>query len=218
MPADADGMTTGRSEFVRGVRLAVDRDGMRRHSSDEQRQLELCQIMWTMRHLVIGAALVVGLASHGHGFGFDERLTATAWALGLVGHLLVRRNRRFDRAVAITDAVVLVVLAVVGLPPFLVLVTSVAILGWAATFRPVAAVASAAVVLTAVAVTFTRYGDEVTPATGLGAFSLLGCIFVIRTVRMNMGARRAADRTQNGVFKEQPPRLPALMFAEAVVK
>ncbi|MFN8022761.1 MAG: GGDEF and EAL domain-containing protein [Acidimicrobiales bacterium] len=175
---------------ARDAHTAVWRDRLRSRTSDEDRQLQLCQVMWSMRHVVIAAWLL----SHDHAAAGSELAALLALAWQVPAHLVVRRVPRWSRTVTLIDAVVLVALAAAGLPPVLVLVMSVGVLGWAATFRPLEAIAVAVGVAAAVAITYVSHGSSVTPEVGVGAFSLLGAIFVVRTVRMNMAARQAAER------------------------
>ena len=177
---------------AREARIAVWRDLLRGSTTDEDRQLQLCQVMWSMRHLALVAWLVWGTTP---GTSYPEltaALAALAWQIP--AHLAVRRRPRWSRAVTFVDAAVLVSLAAVGLAPVLVLVLAVGVLGWAASFRPLEAVVVAAAVAAAVTVTYAGHADQVTPEVGIGAFGLLGAIFVVRTVRMNMAARQAAER------------------------
>jgi diguanylate cyclase (GGDEF)-like protein/PAS domain S-box-containing protein len=173
---------------------AVGRDGVRRRSTDESRQLVLCQIMWWMRHLVLGAALVAGVVTVG--FGRTQVLIAVALTAEVVSHVVVRRNPERARVATIIDAFLLVTMAVLGMPGPLVLVMSVGVLGWAATFRPIPAIATGSVALSAVALSYLMHGSSFTTPAAVGGYCLLGAIFLVRTIRMNMGARRASEREE----------------------
>ncbi len=170
---------------------ALRRDGERSGAADEQRQLQLCQIMWTFRHVVLAAALGAGLAD-----GWLDRpdtLVAIALGLQLANHAITKRWRRVAPVVTVVDAALLVGFAALGLPAGLVLTLGVAVLGWGATFRPFAAAGACAAVLTATALTWRAHPD-LHAGTVVGAFVLLALIFTVRAIRLNMGARRATER------------------------
>lgn len=173
---------------------AVGRDGVRRRSTDESRQLVLCQVMWWMRHLVLGAALLAGVVTVG--LGRTQVLIAVALTAEVVSHVVVRRNPERARVATIIDACLLVTMAVLGMPGPLVLVMSVGVLGWAATFRPIPAIATGSVALSAVALSYLLHGSSFTTPAAVGGYCLLGAIFLVRTIRMNMGARRASEREE----------------------
>lgn len=72
-------------------------------------------------------------------------------------------------------------------------VLGIAVLGWTATFRPITALGAYALVVAAALAT-TIQPQGVSPDSAIAAFCMLGLIFVIRTLRLNMGARRSAER------------------------
>lgn len=169
----------------------VRRDGWRDDADDLERQVELCQIMWWMRHLVLAAALVHQL--------WDGRVGTTGatvlgtLALDITGHVVVTRRRSLTSVILVVDAAVLIGIAALRVPALLVFALAVAMLAWAATYRPVAAVLAYVGVNLAVWTSYVRH-DEQHDATGFVAFSLLGAIFVVRMVRLNMAARRSAEQ------------------------
>lgn len=180
--------------FGRDGLRAVGRDGVRSRSNDENRQLVLCQIMWWMRHVVLGAALAAGIVSGD--LGRTHVLIAVALTAEVVSHVVVRRHPQRARAATALDAVLLLTMAVLGLPGPLVLVMSVGVLGWAATFRPIPALATGSIALAAVALSYGLHGSSYTTPAAVGGYCLLGAIFLVRTIRMNMGARRASEREE----------------------
>ena len=191
-------------------RLLV-RDNAREEAGDERRQLELCRYMWWMRHLALASVLWVEIRDGTAGTG--GRLTVAALLLGLAGHAVVVRRPGLGRRVTIADLTLLVFLAALGLPPAAVLLTSVAILGWAATFRPLATLGAYAGVLSACIAT--SMVQEVVPGrAALLGFCMLAGVFSIRMVRLNMEGRRAADRERlveqriDAVVWEEIPGVP----------
>ncbi len=173
------------------LRGTLRRDGVREGAQDEARQQQLCQIMWTLRHIVVIAGLLMAVAA-GDDFT-NSALLAVLATSQLASNVLTRRRPRFGAVLAVADAVFLIGLALAGLPHLVVFVVAVAMLGWVATFRPVPAIATGALAITAVIVrAATR--DDVTLSSAVAAFAMLGTIFIIRTVRLNMGARRSSER------------------------
>lgn len=146
--------------------------------------------MWWMRHLVLVAAAAVALSD---GWRAKDAVPAAALLLDAVNHRVVVVRPRLASAVIVVDAMALAVLAALGLPTLVVLVLAVAMLAWAATFRPLAAVASYVGASTAAWTAFAS-ADGLRPAVPMTAFALLGAIFLIRMIRLNMGARHAAER------------------------
>lgn len=127
-------------------RLLV-RDNAREDAGDGRRQLELCRYMWWMRHLALACVLWVEVRDGIPGTG--GWFTGAALLLGLAGHAFAVRRPAHARRVTLADLALLVALAALGLPPVAVLLTSVAILGWAATFRPLATLGAYAGILSA---------------------------------------------------------------------
>ncbi len=170
---------------------ALRRDRLSRASADEGRQLELCRYMLWLRHVAVSLGLVVGLRADG--LGRAERLTLALLLAQVTAHVVSSRAPRRAGLVAVADALLFLLLTALGLHPALVFIVAVAILGWAATFRPAQAIASYVAVLLAVALMVAAH--ESIPATPtVGAFCLLGGIFMLRTIRLNIGARRASER------------------------
>lgn len=170
----------------------VRRDGLSASAADESRQLELCRIMWWFRHLVV---LIATLYEVGHGGGHTRH---EVLLLGLLGsqaaiHLWTRRRPRSAGRAALLDGVVLLTLTAAGLPSLVVLLVVVAVLGWAATFRPVPAILTYLEALSAVGLVWLTKSDGVPTGGVVAAFCVLGGIFMLRTVRLNIGARRAAE-------------------------
>lgn len=166
-------------------------DRARRRSADEDRQAQLCQIMWSMRHVALTATLVAGL-SDGR-FGSAEWLVGSMLLLQITNHVISRVWRRYAPIVSVIDAALLLVFTALGLPPLLVFLVGIGILGWAATFRPVAAIGAYLVVIAAVVVMVNVHVD-IPAVTSILAFCMLGAIFMVRSIRLNMGARRADER------------------------
>ena len=165
-------------------------DRVRRKSADESRQVELCQMMWALRHAVLLASLLNAFFS---GANTSEiRIFAGYFALQLVSHATTRLFPARSAAIMLVDGALLATASWIGLPPAVVFLLVVAIWGWAATFRPVTAMASyvmsVAVILIAV-----RDGNG-PPGIFVLAFCMVGLVFMIRTIRLNIGARIAADR------------------------
>lgn len=144
-----------------------------------------------MRHAVLVAAVVSALTSAG---SLREDLALVlAFGLDAAGHVLVRSRPGLAKPFIAIDAVVLVMLAGVGVPAWVVLMLGVAMLAWAVTYRPAAAVAAYSGVQGAVWLVFARSVD-LAPVWGFIGFSALGAIFVIRMIRLNMAARQATER------------------------
>ncbi len=188
----ASGSPAGR---MVGLWLHLRRDGRRIDSADVHNQLELCRYMWWLRHVALTAALVVaGLDGE---YERADRLAAVMLAVQLIGHACSRVWPPRAGLVAVADSACLLVLAGVGMAPFLVLVLAVAVLGSAATFRPVPAACSLAVVLVTVAVTYRLQAQDAAQLTVgqvLVAFTLLAGIFMTRTIRLNIAARASAEQ------------------------
>lgn len=206
---------------VREAVRVLRRDRLAGSSADENRQLRLCQVMWWFRHLVVGAALVAGLGSG----GWDRGTTMLAVLAG--GQVLTHAWSRFwvPRAgwAAAVDGAVLLALTAAGLKPVVVLLVCVAVLGWAATFRPAAAIASYLEVLATVALLWRQEGDLRAGQVVVG-FCLLGGIFMMRTTRLNIGARRAAEHERlvheqlDAILWEQIPGQEAFVVSPAAVR
>lgn len=185
----------GTSGNAGGTRLrgldAVRRDRLTDESADEDRQRSLCQIMWWLRHAVVGTTLaVVGWRDP---TAAETLATAGMMAVQVIEHAAVRVRPRWTPGVTYVDVAIFVALALTGLPTQVVLIVSIAILGWAAAFRPVAAAAALLGVWAALAATVATRGE---PAgyTTLGTFALLAGVLMMRTIRLNMGARASAER------------------------
>ncbi|MBI4939995.1 MAG: GGDEF and EAL domain-containing protein [Actinobacteria bacterium] len=218
-----------RASPAREVLRLVRRDMRSPDSGDEGRQLELCRIMWWFRHTVVAAALAAALVDRfpvGWGGGSAPDGEVRLLAVLLVGQAAthgwsVRRPGQAWLA-ALVDGAVLLTLTALGLPPIVVLLCAVAVLGWAATFRPASAVVAYVEVLAAVALTWARSHDVLRAGPVVVAFCILGGIFMMRTVRLNIGARRAAERdrlVQQGVdiaLWEQIPGRSAFVMSAAV--
>ena len=194
--------------FIKGQtwRIALSHDRARRRSSDENRQFELCQIMWSMRHVLLLAALAIGL-----GDGLIDRadyLVGTLLGLQTISHVLTRKQPAIAPLITMIDSVLLVAFAALGLEPILVFVIGIAVLGWAATFRPVAAIGAYLMVVSAVVAT-TLQPRGVPSISAVIAFCMLGFIFMVRAIRLNMGARMSAEREQ--LVAE---RIDAIMWEE----
>ena len=218
-----------RASQAREVLRLVRRDMWSPDSGDEGRQLELCRIMWWFRHTVVAAALVVAvgdLLPAGPDGGVVPARDTPLLALLLVGQAVthgwsVRRPAQ-ARLAALTDGAVLLALTALGLAPIVVLLCAVAVLGWAATFRPASAGAAYVEVLLAVALTWARHHRTFPAGPVVVAFCILGGIFMMRTIRLNIGARRAAQRdrlVQQGIdiaLWEQIPGRSAFVMSAAV--
>jgi diguanylate cyclase (GGDEF)-like protein/PAS domain S-box-containing protein len=186
------GVIQGRFGTMRRATSAVRRDRVRSEADDEQRQQELCQIMWGVRHAALVVSLVV-LAVRG---GDEWPLVVGLAVWSVSAHVVVRRRRTWAVPMTTVDAAVVLGAAAAGAPLLLIVVLAVCVLGWAAGFRPRPAAAVASLVLSAAVVSTTtnRIGTGSRPL--LAGFVMLGGIFVVRTVRMNLGARRAAEREE----------------------
>lgn len=169
----------------------IRRDGTRRQSADEERQLQLCQIMWALRHAALLVALVFAL-DDGALRGTEYTLVALL-VVQIVSHLLVRATVLRPWHVTVIDFLVIVPSAWIGLPPTVVFVLGIAILSWAATLRAPTAIMSYLVVAASVGATAAKT-PAVRESTTTWAFLVLGCIFMVRTIRLNMGARMTAER------------------------
>ncbi len=179
------------SERVGRILVDLRRDSGRGDSDDTQRQVDLCRIMWWMRHLVLlGATAIAGWDG---GATRSLNLLVMALAIDLANHWTVARRPDLVGAVITIDTAVLIGLAWLGLSFPVVLVLSVAMLAWAATFRPLAAIAAYLGALVAAWTAYAR-GVGVVPLSAMVGFALLGTIFIVRMIRLNMGARRAAER------------------------
>lgn len=168
--------------------LSIDR--FRRKSADETRQVALCQMMWALRHAVLLAAVLhvaaVGPSSR------ELRLYVGYMALQLGMHAATRLWASRSTPIMLVDGLLLAAAAWVGLPPEIVFLLVVAIWGWAATFRPVTAMVA---YVMSVAVTLISVRDGAGPGVVFVlAFCMVGLVFMIRTIRLNIGARIAADR------------------------
>lgn len=173
------------------LRHVLWRDSSRDESADAGRQEELCRYMWWMRHVTLAAAMVLAVSDGWS--GRSDVVVIVAGLLDLSGHLVAARRPERTTQIAAVDGVALIALAAAGLPFLVVLVLAVAMLAWAATFRPLTAIG--AFVCAAVAIwTGFATSSAVAPVTGVIGFSLLGLIFIVRMIRLNMGARQAAER------------------------
>ena len=94
---------------------------------------------------------------------------------------------------AVADGAFLIALAFTSVPHLVVFVVAVAMLGWVATFRPLAAILTGALAVASVIIR-TITSDDVTLGSAVASFTMLGVIFIIRTVRLNMGARQVIER------------------------
>ncbi|MDG2111758.1 MAG: PAS domain-containing protein, partial [Actinomycetota bacterium] len=169
----------------------IRRDGARRQSADEARQLQLCQIMWALRHGALLTALTWAISSEG--LQADEYVLVLLLVVQVGVHLMTRAALLAPWQVTVVDFVVLVPAAIIGLPPSLVFILGIAMLSWAATLRAPTAIASYLVV--AASIGATAAGDpDVAGNFATWAFLMLGCIFMVRTIRLNMGARLTAER------------------------
>ena len=167
------------------------RDGLSASADDETRQLELCRIMWWFRHTVVLVAAGYELVDADH--GRHETLLMTLLAAQAAIHVWTRLRPHHAGRAAIVDGLGLLALAAAGLPALVVLLVVVAVLGWAATFRPVPA--ALAYLEALAAVTLAWAGPSGRPPAGgvVVSFCILGGIFMMRTTRLNIGARRAAE-------------------------
>jgi diguanylate cyclase (GGDEF)-like protein/PAS domain S-box-containing protein len=150
-------------------------------------QIELCQIMWWIRHLSLSTGLV---------FVADGRpLTATALAAGFGIHRFSRRGTDGAAATAIVDGALLIVFAALGLEPWIVLVWVITGLGWAATFRPLQALSTYVLLICGVGVLVLR-DDLPGPVVSLAAFCVGSFLLLLRAVRLNIGGRAAEAQQQ----------------------
>ena len=115
------------------------------------------------------------------------------------------------------------VIATLGVPALLVFALAVAMLAWAATYRPLAAVLAYGGVNGAVWISYVRHAER-QDATGFIAFSLLGAIFAVRMVRLNMAARRSAEQEHlvaqgvDAIVWEAIPDEPGALKVSAAVE
>jgi diguanylate cyclase (GGDEF)-like protein/PAS domain S-box-containing protein len=204
---------------ARGTLRLLRRDGLSAAAADEDRQIQLCRIMLWFRHLVVSGWLIYEVLDSG-----PQRVEVSLVLL-LVAQAVVdvwerARPRDVGRA-AVADGAALLSLTVLGLPPVVVLLVVVAVLGWAATFRPVPAVLTYLEALAAVALMW--FGHSRRPPIGgvVVAFCILGGIFMLRTIRLNIGARRAAEHERlvherlDAILWEQLPGAQALTVSPA---
>jgi diguanylate cyclase (GGDEF)-like protein/PAS domain S-box-containing protein len=203
---------------TRSLWHAVGRDRLTRSAADEDRQLQLCQYMWWVRHAAAAGALI----AWGRGM-VDGRAMASIVALAClqtVGHAWALLRPGQASIVSVVDAFTVMALSAAGLPPLVVLVVLVAIMGWAATFRPIPAVGTFLAVLTAALLMHWR-AAALDPHVVLLAFCLLGAVFMLRTIRLNIGTRRAAERERlvservDAVIWEQIPGTGAMKMSAA---
>ncbi len=193
------------------------RDGVREGAQDEARQQQLCQVVWTLRHLVVILGLLMAVAAGDH--LTNVALLAVLATTQLASNALARRRPRFGAVLAVVDGMFLVGLALAGLPHVVVFVVSVAMLGWVATFRPVPAVATGALAITAVIVRSVT-GEDVTLTSAVAAFAMLGVIFIIRSVRLDMADRSGRATFTAGVLLGRTEQVEAereaLLFGQLV--
>ncbi|HET9654647.1 MAG TPA: EAL domain-containing protein, partial [Kineosporiaceae bacterium] len=198
---------------------AVGRDRLTRAAADEDRQLQFCQYMWWVRHAAAVGGLVIGWRG-----GTGDRELAVIGALAVVqvaGHVWSLLRPGQAGIVSVADALVVMFLAALGLPSPVLLVVLVAIMGWAATFRPLPAVGSFLAVFASV-VLMRQRSTALDPQVVLVAFCLLGGVFMLRTIRLNIGNRRAAEREQlvservDAVIWEEIPGRDAMKMSPAV--
>jgi diguanylate cyclase (GGDEF)-like protein/PAS domain S-box-containing protein len=203
---------------TRSLWNAVGRDRLTRSAADEGRQLQLCQYMWWVRHAAAAGALIaLGREAA------DGRATAAVVALAClqtVGHAWSLYRPAQASVVSVVDAFAVVALSAVGLPALVVLVVLVTIMGWAATFRPLPAVGSFLAVLSAALLVHWRTAPP-DPHGVLLAFCLLGGVFMLRTIRLNIGTRQAAERERlvservDAVIWEEIPGTDAIRVSAA---
>jgi diguanylate cyclase (GGDEF)-like protein/PAS domain S-box-containing protein len=184
---DWGGLTGTRS----GIWTALGRDVLTRSSADEIRQFELCRYMWWGRHLVVSTGFLLGLLQDG--WVRAQWLSGAMLLAQVVAHLSARRWPRRAGVVAVLDAGVFLALSALGLAPVLVLFIGVMVLGWAATFRPIPAVGAYLEVLGAVGL-MVHHQRDLNPAPVVAAYCLLGGIFMLRIIRLNIAARLVAER------------------------
>jgi diguanylate cyclase (GGDEF)-like protein/PAS domain S-box-containing protein len=181
----------GLSDSRSGIRRALGRDGLTRSGADEARQLELCGYMWRARHLIVGAGFLIGLSQYG--WERAQWLSGIMLVSQILAHRCALRWPRRAGTIAVADAGVFLGLSWAGLAPVLVLLLGVAVLGWAATFRPVPAIGSYLEVLGAVGL-MAYHQRDLDPVPVLIGYCLLGGVFMLRTIRLNISARSAAER------------------------
>jgi hypothetical protein len=207
--------------LVREAIGVLRRDRLAGSSADEDRQLRLCQVMWWFRHLVAAGALVLELAVGG--WNRDVALLAVLAGSQAVTHAWSTARPRRAGWAAVVDGAVLLALTAAGLAPLVVLLVCVAVLGWAATFRPAAAVASYLEVLATVVLVWHQDG-EIPAGDVMVGFCLLGGIFMMRTIRLNIGARRAAEHERlvheqlDAILWEQIPGQEAFTVSPAAAR
>lgn len=211
----------GTRHAITRARALLDRERARSGSADEERQLELCRYMWWMRHALMVLLFALQLRE-GVG-GRADALMAAAVLWGFLGHAAVQWTPRSSRAVTVLDGATLVGLAVAGLPPAAVLVLCVTLLAWAATFRPVASLATLALVIAAV-LALHRVHPDVSGGLVLAGFAMLAVIFTMRMIRLNLAARRVEDRERlvegsvDVVVWEEVPGVPDAMKVSAAAE
>jgi diguanylate cyclase (GGDEF)-like protein/PAS domain S-box-containing protein len=204
---------------VRDTLRQLRRDRLTRSSADEGRQLQLCRIMWWFRHAVVTLALADALL--GSDRTMRPRLLAVLLLSQATNHAWSHLRPAHAGRAALADGAVLLALTALGLPPLVTLLVCVAVLGWAATFRPVPAVASYLEVLATVALMWSHHHDAVQAGVLLVAFCILAGIFMMRTIRLNMGARRADEHERlvherlDAVLWEQVPGSGAFTVSPA---
>ncbi|MCP3854170.1 MAG: EAL domain-containing protein [Actinomycetia bacterium] len=167
------------------------RDLAAHDSADQGIQLQLCSIMWWLRHTVL---VVASLGVVQGGVGETGALVIIAALVDLCSHLATQAIPRLIPHVTLLDGVALITLAILGLPPLIVLLIGVASLGWAASLRPIPAITTYLAVTGAAIASLTREDASVSTGQTLTVFVLLGMIFMMRSIRLNMAARRTSDK------------------------
>jgi diguanylate cyclase (GGDEF)-like protein/PAS domain S-box-containing protein len=207
------------SAAARDALRLLRRDRLSASAADETRQLELCRTMWWFRHVVVTAAVVHVLVDADE--GLHESLLVGLLVGQAVVHVWTRLRPRHAGRAALVDGVVLLVLTAAGLPPVVVLLVVVAVLGWAATFRPVSAAMAYGEALAAVALVWSTQAERLPAGGAVVAFCILGGIFMMRTIRLNIGARRAAEHERlvherlDAILWERVPGTDAVSVSQA---
>jgi len=167
------------------------RDRFSATHDDEHRQMELCSILWAARHAfsIVYLVILVLAATPAR----QTILVGCALALGIGAQWLYTRDRSRAVAIIIADALVLVGFAGAGMPATAVVIMATSALVWAATFRPGRAALVYTCAVAAVLVAWARAPQPPQIAMVAG-FCVLGAMLMLRAVRLNMGARRTADR------------------------